>query len=90
MFRKIVVLFAIVCMMACSVPEKPVKFAIVSDLHAVDVPDGKEQLDSFITAASRAGWIILLNWEISILLCWMEITCLAEKSIVTIQKQTII
>ena len=32
------------------------------------------------------GVTILLITEISILLCWMETTCLTERSIVTIQK----
>ena len=54
MFGRIIILFIVGCMVACTTPEKPVKFAIVSDLHAVDVPDGKERLDSFIAAASCA------------------------------------
>lgn len=54
MFGRIIILFMVVCMAACTSPEKPVRFAIVSDLHAEDVPDGKERLDSFIIAASCA------------------------------------
>lgn len=55
MSGRIIAFFIVVCITACAVAEKPVKFAIVSDLHAVDVPDGKERLDSFITTASRAN-----------------------------------
>lgn len=37
--------------LACFSKEKPVKFAIASDFHAQDIPDGKERLESFIQAA---------------------------------------
>ena len=33
--------------------ERPLKFAIASDFHAQDVPDGKERVASFIQAAER-------------------------------------
>lgn len=49
-----VVAFAIgLC--ACSEQEKPLKFAIASDFHAPDVPDGEERVASFIRAAEEEG-----------------------------------
>ncbi|MDE5677270.1 MAG: metallophosphoesterase [Phocaeicola sp.] len=38
---------------SCSKQEKPLKFAIASDFHAPDVPDGEERVASFIEAAKR-------------------------------------
>lgn len=39
------------CFCSCSQQEKTVTFAIASDFHAQDVPDGKERLSSFVRAA---------------------------------------
>lgn len=47
-----VVAFAI-CFCSCSEQEKPLKFAIASDFHAPDVPDGEERIASFIRAAEE-------------------------------------
>lgn len=49
-----VVAFAI-CLCSCSEQEKPLKFAIASDFHAPDVPDGEERVASFIQAAEEEG-----------------------------------
>lgn len=38
---------------ACTEEEKPVRFAIVSDFHAPDLPDGKERIQAFIDAANQ-------------------------------------
>lgn len=39
---------------ACSPKdEQPIRFAIVSDLHAPDIPDGKERMQTVIDAANR-------------------------------------
>lgn len=38
---------------ACGTTGKTVKFAILSDLHGIDVPDGKERLAAFVEAANR-------------------------------------
>lgn len=40
---------AVVC--SCSHAEKPLKFAIASDFHAQDVPEGDERIATFIRAA---------------------------------------
>ena len=43
--------------------EKPVRFVIVSDLHAQDVPDGKERMQAVVDAANRekADFLIQLG-----------------------------
>lgn len=49
---------------ACKVlQDKPVTFAIASDFHAQDVPDGKERIAAFITAAkeNKVDFIIELG-----------------------------
>ena len=39
---------------SCGTPQKPVTFAIASDFHAQDIPDGGDRLNAFIdTAISR-------------------------------------
>ena len=38
---------------ACTRDDKPVKFLIVSDLHAPDVPDGKERMQAVVDAANQ-------------------------------------
>ena len=43
------------CFCSCSQQEKTVTFAIASDFHAQDVPDGKERLSSFVRAAQDAN-----------------------------------
>lgn len=47
------VVCALLVFQACKPQEKPVKFAIVSDLHAQDVPDGKERIQAVVDAANR-------------------------------------
>lgn len=49
----LVTFFVCFCLMSCSKTEKPVRFAIVSDLHAPDLPDGKERMQAVIDAANR-------------------------------------
>lgn len=51
---KLVYLFLIIGVIgitSCTKETSPVKFAIASDFHAQDVPDGKERLATFIKAA---------------------------------------
>lgn len=43
--------FCVISISSCTKPEKRIKFAIASDFHAQDIPDGKERLTSFIRAA---------------------------------------
>lgn len=43
--------FCVLSMSSCTKSEKRIKFAIASDFHAQDIPDGKERLTSFIRAA---------------------------------------
>ncbi len=40
---------------------KPVKFAIVSDLHAPDIPDGKERMQAVVDAANRENVDFLIQ-----------------------------
>lgn len=50
------ILLVIVCgggFASCTPKVNPVKFAIASDFHAQDVPDGEERLTSFIRAAEN-------------------------------------
>ena len=58
------------CFCSCSQQEKTVTFAIASDFHAQDVPDGKERLSSFVRAAqdANADFIIELGdvWTVPI------------------------
>lgn len=42
-----------VCFCSCAEQEKTLKFAIASDFHAPDVPDGEERVASFIKAAQN-------------------------------------
>ena len=44
---------ALCCLTACNEPENTLKFAIASDYHAADVPDGKERLAAFIETANQ-------------------------------------
>ena len=53
--KKFWFILSVVFLTACGSTQKPVNFAIMSDIHAQDVPDGKERLDSFITAATKAN-----------------------------------
>ena len=41
------------CLTACNEPGNTLKFAIASDFHAADVPDGKERLAAFIETANQ-------------------------------------
>ena len=44
---------ALCCLTACSKSENTLKFAIASDFHAADVPDGKERVAAFIETANK-------------------------------------
>ena len=44
---------ALCCVTSCSKPENTLKFAIASDFHAADVPDGKERVATFIETANK-------------------------------------
>ena len=48
---------------SCSESEAPIRFAIASDFHAPDVPDGKKRVETFIKAANdeNADFIIELG-----------------------------
>ncbi|MBT9874592.1 hypothetical protein GPL06_17625 [Bacteroides salyersiae] len=50
-FKVIFVTVFVVCFCSCTEQKKILKFAIASDFHAPDVPDGKERVASFIKAA---------------------------------------
>lgn len=47
----LLIFFLLFSLCSCNRQEKPLKFAIASDFHASDVPDGKERIASFIKAA---------------------------------------
>lgn len=51
--KVLVVASVLVFTSACAEQEKPLKFAIASDFHAQDVPDGEERVASFIRAAKE-------------------------------------
>lgn len=51
--KVLVVASVLVFTSACTEQEKPLKFAIASDFHAQDVPDGEERVASFIRAAKE-------------------------------------
>ncbi|WP_294469799.1 metallophosphoesterase [uncultured Bacteroides sp.] len=51
--KVLVVASVLVFISACAEQEKTLKFAIASDFHAQDVPDGKERVASFIRAAKE-------------------------------------
>lgn len=55
--------FALLCLWSCANPEKEIRFAIASDFHAPDVPDGKARLESFIQTAKdeKVDFIIELG-----------------------------
>ncbi len=53
------------CFCSCTKQEKTLRFAIASDFHAPDVPDGEKRVASFIKAAKTRRLILLSNWEIS-------------------------
>ena len=57
-FRKYIlsiltVLFVCFFLISCSTTQKPVRFAIASDLHAPDLPDGKERMQVIVDAANK-------------------------------------
>ena len=43
------------CLLSCSTQkeEEEIRFAIVSDLHAPDLPDGKERMQAVVEAANK-------------------------------------
>lgn len=51
LFAVLIAISSLVFSSCSSAPEKPLKFAIASDFHAQDVPDGKDRLAAFIQAA---------------------------------------
>lgn len=51
--KVLVVASVLVFTSACAEQEKTLKFAIASDFHAQDVPDGEERIASFIRAAKE-------------------------------------
>lgn len=61
--KVLVVASVLVFTSACAEQEKPLKFAIASDFHAQDVPDGEERIVSFIRAAKdeKVDFIIELG-----------------------------
>ena len=61
--KVLVVASILVFTSACAEQEKPLKFAIASDFHAQDVPDGEERIASFIRAAKdeKVDFIIELG-----------------------------
>lgn len=61
--KVLVVASVLVFTSACAEQEKPLKFAIASDFHAQDVPDGEERIASFIRAAKdgKVDFIIELG-----------------------------
>lgn len=50
-FHRFILLLAISGLASCHSPAKPVTFAIASDFHAQDIPDGGARLDAFIDTA---------------------------------------
>ena len=51
---QIYLLFTALCFCSCAKKEvQPVRFAIVSDLHAPDIPDGLERMKAVVDAANR-------------------------------------
>lgn len=61
--KVLVVASVLVFTSACAEQEKPLKFAIASDFHAQDVPDGEERIASFMRAAKdeKVDFIIELG-----------------------------
>ena len=53
LFNLTSLLFLLLTVSACNTKEKILKFAIASDFHAQDVPDGEQRVYSFIDAAKR-------------------------------------
>lgn len=47
------VVVLVLVLMSCGGTGKTVRFAIASDFHAQDVPDGEKRLKTFIDAATR-------------------------------------
>lgn len=46
---------------SCKQAEKPIKFAIVSDLHAPDLPDGRERMQAVVYAANAENVDFLIQ-----------------------------
>ena len=62
--KNVIVLFVFLLVgVSCSQPEKPIKFVIVSDLHAPDVPYGDKRMQDVVDAANReqADFLIQLG-----------------------------
>ena len=63
LFFKYIFLISFISFSSCAGNKENVKFAIASDFHAQDVPDGAERLSSFVQAAcdSDVDFIIELG-----------------------------
>jgi predicted phosphodiesterase len=46
---------------ACKSPENTIKFAIISDLHGPDVPDGQKRLETFVKVAQKEKVDFIIN-----------------------------
>lgn len=52
-FYCLLVLINIMLLFSCKEVDRPLRFAIVSDLHAPDLPDGKERMQMIVDAANK-------------------------------------
>ena len=61
-FYQIYILFTALSLFSCTKKEvQPVRFAIVSDLHAPDIPDGLERMQTVVEAANRENVDFLIQ-----------------------------
>lgn len=61
-FYQIYILFTALSLFSCTKKEvQPVRFAIVSDLHAPDIPDGLERMQAVVEAANRENVDFLIQ-----------------------------
>lgn len=61
-FYQIYILFTALSLFSCTKKEvQPVRFAIVSDLHAPDMPDGLERMKAVVEAANRENVDFLIQ-----------------------------
>lgn len=63
LYYKLFIALIALALASCTPQENRVKFAIISDLHAVDLPDGKERIQYFIDAAKaeKVDFVIQLG-----------------------------
>lgn len=57
----IVFLCTLLSLVSCNSSDKPLKFAIVSDLHASAMPDGKERVQAVVDAANKENVDFLIQ-----------------------------